>query len=128
VLEELHAGHHIELAGVQAGVFLRRGFFVMHREPAFMKMKLGDAQRLLRKVDPGHARPAPCHGLGEDAAAAADVEHRARLEARMPGDPFQAQRIDVVQRPELAFRVPPAVGEVAEFFDFGRVDVGHEPF
>jgi hypothetical protein len=41
-------------------------------------------------------------------------------------DPFQAQRIDLVQRPELALRVPPAVGELAEFLQLGRVGV-HAP-
>src|SRR5262249_49923868 len=38
-------------------------------------------------------------------------------------DPPQAQRIDLVQRPELAVRVPPAVRELAEFLQLGRVGV-----
>ena len=41
-------------------------------------------------------------------------------------DPVQAQRVDLVQRPELAFRVPPAVGELAELGQFARIGVdGH---
>src|SRR5690606_16265609 len=35
------------------------------------------------------------------------------------------QRVDVVQRLELAFAVPPAMGQGFEFGDFGVVDVAH---
>ena len=44
-------------------------------------------------------------------------------EARVAVDPFQAQRIDLVQRPELALRVPPAVGQLAEFLELCGVRV-----
>ena len=59
-----------------------------------MKMELGDAQRLFGEIDAGYLRAAPCHGLGQDAAAAADIEHARTLQARVARDPFQAQRID----------------------------------
>ena len=79
-------------------------------------MQLGDAQAFLAKVDARHLGAAPRHRLGEDAAAAADVEHLLAGEAGGAVDPFQAQRVDLVQRPELALRVPPAVRELAENF------------
>ena len=37
-------------------------------------MQSGHAEGFLRKVDPGDLGPAGCHGLGEDAAAAADID------------------------------------------------------
>src|ERR1700693_5824909 len=89
-------------------------------------MQPGDAQRLVRQVDAGDARAALRHGLGQDAAAAADVEHALAGERRMAVDPLQAQRIDLVQRPELALRVPPAVRELVEFGELCRVRV-HAP-
>ncbi len=91
-------------------------------------MKLGDAQRLLGQVDAGHPRAAASHRLGEDAAAAADVQHVAAFELRMLRDPLQAQRVDLVQRAELALGIPPAVREFPEFLQLGRIGVDHEPF
>jgi len=38
-------------------------------------------------------------------------------------DPVQAQRVDLVERLELALRIPPAVRERAEFFQFLRIGV-----
>ena len=58
-------------------------------------------------------------------AAAAAVEHALSLQADSLVDPVEAQRVDVVQWLEFAGRIPPAVGEVAEFFKFGGVCVEH---
>ncbi len=44
-------------------------------------------------------------------------------EFRKTVDPVQAQRIDLVERLELALRIPPAVRERAEFFQFPGVGV-----
>src|SRR5690606_11171421 len=65
-------------------------------------------------------------GLGEDAAAAADVDriqpaHRA---AAMPLDPAEAQRVDLVQGLELAGGIPPARGERLELGELLGVYVG----
>ena len=38
-------------------------------------------------------------------------------------DPVEPQRVDLVQRPELAVGVPPAVRELAEFLQLLRIDV-----
>src|SRR5256885_10025344 len=47
---------------------------VAHFAAALVQVQLGDLERLLRKIDSRHARAALGHRLGEDAAAAADVE------------------------------------------------------
>src|SRR5205807_1565916 len=60
----------------------------------------------------------------EDAAAATDIE---RTLAREPThealDMPEAQRVDFVQRTELARRIPPAMRERAEFRQFGGIRV-----
>jgi hypothetical protein len=38
-------------------------------------------------------------------------------------DPLQAEWIDLVQRAEFAFQVPPAVGEFGEFGQFCRIGI-----
>ena len=76
---------------------------------------IGDLQRLFGQVDALDARAQLRHRFGQDAAAAADVEHRLPFNAAMRVDPVQAQGIDLVQRLEFAARVPPAVGQFAEF-------------
>src|SRR4051794_19839393 len=42
----------------------------------------------------------------------------------MPVDPFQAQRIDIVQRAKFAMGVPPPVSELAELVQFAGICVG----
>src|SRR6266853_3095533 len=86
-------------------------------------MQLRDLQRLFGKVDAFHARPATRHGFGQDTAAAADVERGFPREFSDAGYPVQAQRVDLVERLELALRIPPAVRERAEFFQFPGVGV-----
>ncbi|MCY1450715.1 hypothetical protein D9M71_675410 [compost metagenome] len=88
-------------------------------------MQLGDRQRRLAHVDAEHRGSALGHGLAEDAAAAADVEDLLAGQADALVDPVDPQRVDIVQRLELAFAVPPAVGERLEFGDLGVVDVAH---
>src|SRR4029077_11453494 len=80
-------------------------------------------QRLFREIDTFDFCTAPRHRLGQDSAAAADVERRFSGELRDAVDPLQAQRIDLVERLELALRIPPAVRERAEFFQFLRIGV-----
>src|SRR6266850_2248243 len=118
-----HAGHDVELPGVALGVVLGACAFVSHRRLALQQVELGNAQRFFREVDARDPGPAVRHRLGEDAAAAAHVEHALAAEARAAVDPVEAQRVDVVQGAELAVRVPPAVRELAEFLQLCRVGV-----
>jgi hypothetical protein len=78
-------------------------------------MQVGHLQRLLGQVDAGHRGALARHRFAEDAAAAADVDDVLAGQRHARVDPFQAQRIDFVQRAELGGRVPPAVREVGEF-------------
>ena len=127
VLEQLHAGDDVVGAGGARGEVLGGDRFVRHRDLALKQVELCHLQRLLREIDAGHARAALRHGLGEDAAAASDIERRFPRERGEPVDPVQAQRIDLVQRLELALRVPPAVRERAEFFQFPGIGVHVRP-
>src|SRR5262249_55843668 len=92
-------------------------------EPALVQVQLRDRERLVRQVDSLHARAALRHRLGEDAAAASDVERRLAGEARDAVDPRKPQRVDLVQRLELALRVPPAGRQRAGFFELVGVGV-----
>ena len=104
-------------------MFFRRTFQIGDFKGRFDQVKLRHFQRPFRKIDSRHRCAQPRHRFGEDAAAAADVEHFPACERRQAVDPAQAQRVEVVQRPELALRVPPAVREFAEFRELGRVCV-----
>ena len=124
VLQHLHAGDDVEAAGCSAASastatsrYSTRGVAGLER------VQLRHAQRLGGQVDAQHLGAAPRHRIGQDAAAAADVEHPLAAQADQGVDPVQAQRVDLVQRPELAFRVPPAVGQVAELGQFCRIGV-----
>ena len=88
-------------------------------------MQLGYCQRRFAHVDAGHAGAALGHGFAENATAAANVEHLLAGQADAFVDPVDAQRVDVMQRFEFAFTVPPAVGKGFKFGDFGAVDVAH---
>ena len=59
----------------------------------------------------------------KDAAAAAHIEHGLALDARQAVDPVEPQRVDLVQRTELALGVPPAVGQVTELGQFLRIGI-----
>lgn len=61
----------------------------------------------------------------DDAAAAADIDDLLAGNAGVGIYPVEAQGIDLVERLELGFGVPPAVGEVTEFLQFGGIGV-HE--
>ena len=72
---------------------------------------------------PSTSAPRDRHRFGENAAAAADVDDALPDEITMARDVVQAQRIDVVQRPKLAFGIPPSMRERFEFRDFRMIDV-----
>jgi hypothetical protein len=123
VLEHFEAGYGIESAGHFIGQLFDRNLAVIDLLAAFQQMQLGDAEWLFRKVDTGHRGAPYCHAFREQAAATADVEYALAGNADGLVDPVQAKRVDVVQRLELAVRVPPVVSEVAKLFQFGRVSV-----
>src|SRR5690606_35153498 len=69
-------------------------------------------------VDAGHMGAAPGHAFGEQAATATDVQYTLAGQRRALVNVVKPQRVDVVQRAELAGRIPPAAGEGFELGDF----------
>ena len=64
------------------------------------------------------------HGLRQDPAAAADVEHALPCEPDALVDVMQACRVDVVEWLEVALGIPPAIRQGLEASDLGGVNVG----
>ncbi len=87
-----------------------------------------------RRVDADDLGPEPCHRLGQQAAAAADVEQpkpaqrtlaeRVAVEARGDAiaDEGDARGVERVQRPQGALLVPPPLGLGGETRDLVGVD------
>src|SRR5215470_13049641 len=87
-------------------------------------MKLSHPERFLRQVDARYLRAGLGHRLGEDSAPTANVENFLIVEsAAALRDVVESQRIDVVERLELAARVPPAMRQCAELGEFRRIGV-----
>ena len=84
-------------------------------------MQFGHRQWSLAHVDAGDIGAALGHGLGQDAAATADIHQAFAGDRRMFVDVVGAQRVDVVQRFEFTAAIPPARGQRLEFGDFLRV-------
>jgi hypothetical protein len=42
----------------------------------------------------------------------------------VPLDPVHSHRIELVQRPKGTVWIPPAVGQIAEFFQFDGINIG----
>ncbi len=129
VFEHLHAGDDVEPFGQLIGERLHRDLAVGDaRRRCLDRVELGHLERLGSEVDAEHVGTTARHRVGKDAAAAADVEDALALQRREAIDPVEAQRIDLMQRPEVALGIPPAVGEVAELGELARVGIGgHEP-
>ena len=66
------------------------------------------------------------HRLGEQPAAAADVDEPGTVQRHALGHVIRAQRIDAVQGAELAVGVPPARRRRVESCQLRRVHVGLE--
>src|SRR5258708_1261812 len=85
-------------------------------------------------VDAGHGETQPRHRLGDQTAAAADIDQAQAAErvglravAAEPlrhaiADVTEANRIEPMERFELAVRIPPGFRDACEAFDLGRVD------
>ena len=125
VFEHFHAGHHVEAGGAVAGEVFGGDVAVIDLLAALEEVQPGDAEGFLGEVDAGDLGAPGGHRFGKNAAAAADVDHLLASDAGVVVDPVEAQGVDLVERFELGFGVPPAVGEVTEFLQFGGIGV-HE--
>ena len=126
VLEHLHAGDHVELGRQLLRQRLGGHLPVLDVARAgFEGMQLRHFQRLGGEVDAEHAGALARHRVGRIPPP------QPTSSTRLPASPacrsIQSRRrgIDLVQRTELAVRVPPAMGEFAELGEFLRVDVAH---
>ncbi len=125
MLQHLHAGDHVILARGFVGVSLGGDLAILELHTRFQGVQASDAQGLLAHVDAGDLGAPTSHALGEDAAAATDVEDAlAKQAAALVGDPVKAHRVDLMQRLELSLHVPPAGGDGFEFGDFCQIDIG----
>ena len=76
------------------------------------------------QVDAQNLSPLARHGIGQDTPATPDVQNFQPGQGHQSVYPFQAQWVDLVQRPEFTFRVPPTVGQIRKLGQFGRIDIG----
>ena len=123
MFEHLEAGHDVEFSRALRGELLCRGLQVVDGDTRFNLVQACDRQRSFGHVDAGHGRAGFGHRLGQYAAAAAHVDDPP---SRYPGtlaDPVETQRIDLVQRPEVSLRIPPARRKRIELGDLRFIDV-----
>ena len=122
VLDHLHVEDDVEPARL-AGEVLGGGDTVVDRQSLGDGVLAGGADVTLGGIDARHLGPEPGHGLGEETAAAADIEEGQaligaaveRIAAETGGQLLanigEADRIELVKDGELAVRVPPLGGE-----------------
>ena len=125
VLEHLEARDGVELAGHLARELLDVDAAVVDRQAPPAAWSPRGVDVLGRQVDRDDARAARGQALGEQAAAAADVEHSPACKRSARRDVVEAQRVDVVQRAERAARIPPFGGAGCEFRELARIYVRH---
>jgi hypothetical protein len=126
VFQHFHAGHDVVGAGFAGGECLRGDFFVIYGYTTFKAVKICHAERLARQVDSLHVGAQSGHRFRQDAAAAANIEHPLAGQVRLSIDPVEPDRIQFMQRFEFGVRVPPAMGEIAEFLQFVGIGIGHD--
>ena len=123
MLKHFHAGDRIEGAGHLFGELLGGKTSIVDLQSRLQQMQSRDLQWGLAHVDAGDVGTARRHRFGQDATSTTDVEHLLPFEADACIDIVQAQRVDLVQRLELAVRIPPAFGQLLELVDFAVIDI-----
>jgi hypothetical protein len=83
------------------------------------------ANSFVREINAGNCGTMLSHAFRQDTATTADVEDIFSFDPGKPINPFEAKRVDLVQRFEFALRIPPTMGKRAEFIDFVLVGVEH---
>ncbi|MNS82171.1 hypothetical protein D3C72_1159080 [compost metagenome] len=124
MFQHFHASDHVVLAGLFGSQFFHGHFAVFHLHARLQAVQAGHLERFVGQIDASHVRTAARHRFRQDSAAAADVQHLfAGKAARAFLNPFQPQRIDGVQRLELAFGIPPTAGQGAELVEFSLISI-----
>jgi hypothetical protein len=86
-------------------------------------VQLRDPQRFGGQINTKNLRTLTRHGVGQDAATATNIHHLQALQRHKSIDPIQPQGVDLVQGAEFPLLVPPAVRELGELREFGRVNI-----
>jgi aspartate kinase len=132
MLDDFQRQHRIEALVGSELLDCRRA--IVDREPGFRRMRPRRFECRDIGVDRRDGKAHPRHWLGDETAAAADVEEAqtgkraegARIAGEVPYQPVaneaDARRIDPVQRPELALGIPPRMGQPGEPLDLVGVD------
>jgi hypothetical protein len=123
VLEQFETGHQVIGAGLYRGEFLGAREPVVDVQSAVLGMQSRDFEGCRREVDAGDAGTAADHAFGQQAATAADVEYAAAGQSGAGLEVVEPRGIHLVQRPELAGRVPPARRGGVETGDFRRIGI-----
>ena len=123
MLQHFHAGDDVEGARGFGGQFLHRHLAIIDLEAGLVQVQTGGGQHPRRDVDSGHLPALARQRLRQDAAAAADVENGRAVEPGAIGNVLQTRRIEIVQRAERPFRVPPTRSHRVEFLLLGTIDV-----
>ena len=110
VLEHLEAGHRVELARRLESDLLDSDAAIVHAQAASRGVLPRRLDVLGREVDGDDACSARREPLGDQTAAATDVENARARERNALGDVVEAQPVDVVQRAKRAARIPPFGG------------------
>jgi hypothetical protein len=119
VLEHLHAGDDVVLRRLLDGQILHRDLAIADAGDAGLHgVQLRDLERAAGKVDAEHLGALPAIASARMPPPQPTSSARLPRSPREAVDPVESQRIDLVQRAELALRVPPAVGQFAEFGEF----------
>ena len=132
VLYHLQRGHHVEGGDSLGNQGFRRALAVVDDQAPGRGMLPGDAQRLGRRVQPGHLGAGLGQGFRHQAGTAADIQDPQPGQGlgatgfpRQGGadaghDPFHPGGVHAVQRRHGALGVPPLRRDLVELGDFGR--------
>ncbi len=127
MLDDFQRQHDIELPALRRQR-LRRVTAIVDLEARLRGMNAGDIDILRRGVDPGNLGAEPRHRFGNQAAAATDIKQfkavkrrqaagTAEMPDQMIADKSDPRRIEAMQRPEIAFGIPPGIGNPAKLID-----------
>ena len=135
VLDHLHRQHHVEFLAL-VGERFGRDRAIIDDEVGLRRMLAGHRDIRLGGVGAQHIGTQPGERLGQDTAAAADIEDAqagqaadlARIPAKMGRDLVadigEPDRIELVQHRHGAALVPPLRGELRKLLDLGPIDGG----
>ncbi len=135
MFNHFHGKHHVEaLAFSQQRLGTCRA--VINRKPAVSGMEARNLDVATGRINADHLGAQPAHRLAQQAATAANINKTqtrkwlsgSRIKGKMPerhlADIGKPDRIEFMQRLELAVRVPPFAGKPGEALDFRRINAG----